>query len=454
MATVAYLLQSERNPSNVYLRLSIENKKVFKRKSGYVIDPKKWSPDNKGKDSGKKNIIVGKVGLPKIARTTEDKNEGIRDKLKDLSEAVLNNYNEAVKNKVVVNGEWLQEQIDKYHGKVEVTDVDSFVYQIQAYIDFLPRKKLNNGKIGVTAGTIQKQKSFKTKIEQYQEYKRKKFKVSDISPKWVTEFEKYLFEVEKLNANTIGRNIRHLKTVCRFAGNNEVNIHKGLGAIKSYKVKREVIYLTFDELEKIEKMTFEREALNNAKDWLIIGCYIGQRVSDLLKLTNKNLTAVAGMEMISLKQQKTGKQVMIPIHQKVKDILKKHGGKFPRKIADQKFNKYIKDVCKLAGIDEAIKGGKMVKDEETKITRKEFRLFPKHELVSSHICRRSFASNFYGEIPTSLLKDITGHSTEQQFLSYIGKSSSDSALQVAEYWSKQAANEKKEPQMTLLKEAK
>ena len=453
MATVAYLLQSERNPSNIYLRLSIENKKVFKRKSGYVIDPKRWSSFNKGKVSDKKFTIVGKVGLPMVARTTDDKNKGIRDKLKTLSEAVLDNYNDAVKNSVAFNGEWLQEQIDKYHGKVEVTDVDSFVYQIQAYIDFLPRKKLNNGKDGATAGTIQKQKSFKTKIEQYQEYKGKKFKVSDISPKWVTEFERYLFEVEKLNPNTIGRNIRHLKTVCRFAGNNEVTIHKGLGEIKSYKIKREVVYLSFDELGLIEKKTFEREALNNAKDWLLIGCYIGQRVSDLLKLTNKNLTTVAGMGMISIKQQKTGKQVMIPVHQKVKAILKKNDGRFPRKIADQKFNKYIKDVCKLAGIDEATQGGKMVTDKKAKITRKQFGLFPKYELVSSHICRRSFASNFYGEIPTSLLKDITAHSTEQQFLAYIGKSSTDSALQVAEYWSRQAVNEKKEPRMTILKEA-
>ncbi|MBN2821063.1 MAG: phage integrase SAM-like domain-containing protein [Bacteroidales bacterium] len=453
MATVAFLLQSDRNPSNIYLRLSVESGKVFKRKSGYVIDPKKWSLDNKETKKGKKFSVVGKTGFPKVAKSVEDKNEGIRDNLKELSEVVLSNYNEAVKDNTIITGDWLQIQIDRYHGKIKVTDVDSLEYQVQAYIDFLPRKKLNNGKIGASAATIQKQKSLKTKIEQYQTYAGKKYKVADISPKWVEKFEKYLFDVDKLNPNTSGRYIKHLKTVCRFAGNNEVATHTQFGAVKGYSVKRDVIYLTFDELEIIEKKTFEREALNNAKDWLLIGCYIGQRVGDLLNLSNKNLTAVAGMQMISLKQQKTGKQVMIPIHQKVKAILKKNGEKFPRKIADQKFNKYIKDVCKLAGIDEATYGGRMVKDEETEITRKQFGMFPKHELVSSHICRRSFASNFYGEIPTSLLKDITAHATEQQFLEYIGKSSTDSALQVAEYWAKQSANAKKEPQMTVLGKA-
>lgn len=453
MATVAYFLQSERNPSNIYLRLSIERGKVLKRKSGYVIDPNKWSPDKKERQPGRKFSIVGKVGLPKIARTVEDKQEAMRDKLKNLSESILESYNDAIAKGIAVSGEWLQEQIDKHHGMVEEVDVDSLLFQIQAYIDFLPRKKLGKGKVGATASTIQKQKSLKTKIEKYQEYTGKKFKVSDISPRWVERFEKYLSEVDKLNPNTSGRYIKHLKTVCRFAGNNDVATHSKFGQVRGYSIKRDVIYLTFDELDIIEEKTFEREALNNAKEWLIIGCYIGQRVSDLLNLTNKNLTTIAGMEMISLKQQKTGKQVMIPIHEKVKAILKKNGGKFPRKIADQKFNKHIKDVCKAAGIDETTYGGKMVKDEETEITRKQFGLFPKHELVSSHICRRSFASNFYGEIPTSLLKDITAHSTEQQFLEYIGKSSSDSALQVAEYWSKQATQAKKEPQMTLLKDA-
>lgn len=452
MATVSYLLQSERNPSSIYLRLSIESGKVFKRKSGYVIDPDKWASSKKEtnkKKAGKKFSIVGKIGFPKVARTVEDKNQGIRDKLKNLSDVVIENYNEAVKNKIEVTGEWLQEQIDRYHGKIKEVDKDSFLYQIQAYIDFLPLKKLK-GKVGATEATIQKQRALKTKIEKYQAYTGKKFKVSDISPNWVVKFEKYLSEVDKLNTNTIGRYVRHIKTVCRFAGQNDIITHTKLDEVKGYSEKRDVIFLNPEEIELIENKTYERKALNNAKEWLIIGCYIGQRVSDLLKLTNKNLTTIAGLEMISLKQQKTGKQVMIPVHEKVKAVLEKNGGKFPRKIADQKFNKYIKDVCKEAGINEPTYGGKMVKDEVAEITRKQFGMFPKHELVSSHICRRSFATNFYGEIPTSLLKDITAHSTEQQFLAYIGKSSSDSALQVAEYWSKQAANRKKEPQMTVL----
>ncbi len=88
-----------------------------------------------------------------------------------------------------------------------------------------------------------------------------------------------------------------------------------------------------------------------------------------------------------------------------------------------------------------------------KMTRKNAGINPKHELITSHACNRLFASNFYGEIPTSLLKKITGHSTEQQFLEYIGKNESDFAIQLADYWSKENLQAKKEPQMQLLKNA-
>lgn len=46
-------------------------------------------------------------------------------------------------------------------------------------------------------------------------------------------------------------------------------------------------------------------------------------------------------------------------------------------------------------------------------------MYKKHELVRSHICKRSFATNLYGKIDTLTIMKITGHKTEAQFLSYI-----------------------------------
>ena len=46
---------------------------------------------------------------------------------------------------------------------------------------------------------------------------------------------------------------------------------------------------------------------------------------------------------------------------------------------------------------------------------------PKYELIGSHIGRRSFATNYYGKIPTALIMSVTGHLTESSFLMYIDR---------------------------------
>jgi integrase len=125
----------------------------------------------------------------------------------------------------------------------------------------------------------------------------------------------------------------------------------------------------------------------------------------------------------------------VPLHSKVLEILKKRNGKFPYKISDQKYNDFIKTVCELAELNQPTKGSKMKEtDESSGIYRKQSGTYKKHELVTSHIGRRSFATNFYGKIPTTYLIYITGHSTESMFLNYIGKSNKDLALEMTKYF--------------------
>ena len=127
----------------------------------------------------------------------------------------------------------------------------------------------------------------------------------------------------------------------------------------------------------------------------------------------------------------------IPIHAKVQKLLDKNKGEFPNRISDQRYNDYIKEVCKIAGIDEEIQGKKQLnisKENETKKIRRVEGVYPKYELVTSHIGRRSFATNYYGDIPTSYLIYVTGHSSEVLFLNYIGKSNKDMALELTKYF--------------------
>lgn len=48
-------------------------------------------------------------------------------------------------------------------------------------------------------------------------------------------------------------------------------------------------------------------------------------------------------------------------------------------------------------------------------------IFSKYEVISSHDLRRSFATNFFGKIPTPVLMQMTGHSKESAFMTNIGR---------------------------------
>jgi integrase len=436
MATIKFHLQSTKNPANIYLRLSIDRKNVLRRKSGYIINPKDWSKE---------------TSFPK--QTDEDL-KNLKTDLQGLATFIEKQLNHATGKDIDITGDWLQLQIDTFQNKGEKKEKDRLINYIQEYIDGLPYKELRNGKRGVTAGTITKYKTLKTKISEFENYTKKRFYIKDVGLNFRNDLVKYFLEVDQLSSNTTGRYIKFLKTVCLDAAKNSIKVNPQLGLIKGFTEKSDKVFLTIDELETIKDTTLERSALENAKDWLIIGCFIGQRVSDLLTLTSDNIKVRNGLELLELTQKKTGKRVAIPLHPKVKEILDKRNGKFPYYISDVKFNLHIKDVCKEAGIVEPTEGGKMVTDKKAKITRKKIGVYPKNELITSHVCRRSFASNFYGEIPTSLLISITAHSTERQFLEYIGKSANDYAIQLAEYWSKESLKAKKEPQMQVIKQAK
>ena len=93
-------------------------------------------------------------------------------------------------------------------------------------------------------------------------------------------------------------------------------------------------------------------------------------------------------------------------------------------------NEHIKKVCEKAKINTPTHGTLFDHKLKEKITKD----YPKHLLVSSHIGRRSFATNNYGKIPTSFLMYITGHTTEAMFLTYIGKSNKDIAMELTNYF--------------------
>lgn len=417
MATINFLFRSTKEEAPLTLRLLFRHNNtdyVFGSNTKLIVSKEYWTKQHNNKRIKETEILV-----------TKNK---VNDELGKIQEYILNSFNTAEAN--IVDKKWLENQIHLYYNPPAAPE--QLPTDLISYLD----KYLEFKKNDITYNTKKKINVIKQLLMRYADYSKKQLNLTDIDGNFKMSFETYC--LENLYApNTIATAFKFIKTICNHAKSNGLNISSQLGNIKVKQTKVDNIYLTFEELEKIEKTEKEKftDSLLNARDWLIISCYTGQRISDFMRFTDKQIRVENGKSLLEFTQVKTGKNMTVPLHQKVLEILKKRDGKFPYAISDQKYNAYIKKVCEIAEINEVVKGSKKSEiSEDSGIYRKESNDFKKWELVTSHIGRRSFATNFYGKIPTTYLIYVTGHSTEQMFLTYIGKSNKDLAIELTNYF--------------------
>jgi integrase len=416
MATINFLYRSEKDNSNLHLRLlyRYENKDfVFGANTKFEIKKEYWQNHHKKKS---RDIVLT--------------NEQIRvnSELNKIENHVLNAFRSVVPD--TITKQWLQTQIDNYYNPQ--TEAEPTPKELTKYIDFY----IEYRKHELKQTSIQKFTVIKTKIEEMELLRKTPFLIKDINDNFKNDFVKF-YKSKNYAQNTMQRELTFIKTVCRHARFLGLETHSQLDSLRLDSAKVEKIYLTFDELERIENIKKNKlsESLDNAKDWLIISCYCGQRISDFMRFTSDMIRIENGKKLIEFTQVKTGKIMTVPLHPKVIEILEKRGGAFPYAISDQKYNDYIKTVCEVAELTEKITGSKHLETAPNSgIFRKVTGLFRKCDLITSHIGRRSFATNFYGKIPTTYLIYVTGHSTEVMFLNYIGKSNKDLALEMTTYF--------------------
>jgi integrase len=409
MASVNFLYRSIKPKTFLNARLLFTNNGVnyvFGANTKFEIDKEYWNKYHK-----QQRIKDIEISNKQIEVNTE---------LNKIENYILNAFNKVEVNEVTK--EWLQQQIDEYYTPKQNNELPN---KLSEYINYYIGCKQNE----LSAATLMKIKTIKTKIEAIELAHNKTFLISDVNENFKKEFVSF-YKKNGYNTNTTQRELSFIKTFCRHARSNGIETSIQLDSLRLQKSKVDKVYLTFDEIEQIEQTHFESEALNNAKDWLIISCYTGQRVSDFLHFTNDMIRVEDDIKLIEFTQKKTNKRMSLALHPKVVSVLNKNKGNFPYKISDQRYNEYIKEVCRIAGIDTPTKGGIL----NPSTIRKENGIFPKWKLVSSHIGRRSFATNFYGKIPTSLLINATGHSSEAMFLEYIGKTQTQQAKELAKFW--------------------
>ncbi len=405
MATIKFIVKSTSETASIYVRFKEGRLIDVTAKTNYIVNGNNWTTKNNGQPKTLKDVNTKQLDTD----------------LKKLSVDLLNHYNDT-HNKTEINTQWLKDFINPPQQVAEITN------KLIPFIDYYNESKAKD----IKSGTLKRNKSTRNLILKFQTHSKSEFIIKDIDTNFIMKFEQYCIK-ESYSLNYVARAVKYLKTICFNARVNDIEISSKVDLIKPKMEKVDKIYLTSEELEIIANKTFDTDSLNNARDWLIISCETGQRVSDFMRFTKDWIRIENKKSLIEFTQIKTDKIMTVPLSKKVLAILKNRKGNFPYPISDQKYNDYIKDVCKIAEINEKVKGS-IIEVNKDKVKRKKSGTYEKWELVSSHIGRRSFATNNYGKIPTSLLISATGHSTEKMFLEYIGKSDTQKALQLAEYF--------------------
>jgi integrase len=408
MATVHYLYRSTREKGLLEVRLQHLNL-IWTAKSKIEVTKTFWNTQRKIKT---RDIAI--------------KNEQIRvsKECSELENFIIGSLKGTVPE--ALPKDWLKGILNPTDKTVNKVIPTTLVDYIDYYIEYERHAKR-------TESTKKRFNVIKNKLQRMEEWRKRPILIKEIGIDFLNEFIDYCL-LQNYSQNTIQRDFVFIKTFCIHARGLGLETHLHLNN-KQFKVSKapvDKIYLTLEEIDIIQKIEGLSESLKNVRDWLVISCFTAQRVSDFMRFNSSMIRTENGVRKLQFKQQKTEKNMTVPILPKVTEILAKNNGEFPTPISDQKYNDYLKELCEIAGFTQKVKGSKMI--EVNGNFRKVEDYYRKCDLVSSHIGRRSFATNFYGEIPTPILMSVTGHTTENMFLEYIGKSKDDRSLELIKYF--------------------
>jgi integrase len=245
--------------------------------------------------------------------------------------------------------------------------------------------------------------------------------ISSVDDAWMQGLASHLRDVAHFKNTTLARNIAFTRWFLRWAANNGFyagNCHESFKPrYKGISVEsRDIIYLTRDELSSLQNAALPRSKpyLSTCRDIFVFCCFSGLRFSDAQALRKCDVYD----SHICVTTQKTADALSIDLNSHSRAILEKYADTpsdfaLPR-MANQRTNKYLKELGRLAGLDHTTRYTYYVGNER----REEFH--PKYELLTTHCARRTFVvlALQLGIAPEVIMR-WTGHSSYDAMKPYM-----------------------------------
>jgi integrase len=361
----------------------------------------------------------------------------LNEKLLELKTSILKQYNLDFTQGILFNRNWLQNVVsdvfNRPSGEKNLINNDAEIYFTDFGYWWIKNHSANwkvSAKKFISKVQISQYKKFLDQVSEFEKSIGSKLVLKDLSQDEIYEFANYL-EENGYNSSTIERAIGRLKFILNRSFEHDIKTSKVRNQriyIEKEDDEIESVYLNEKEIQAIYDLNLDHDyELENIRDNFVLSLWFGLRIGDFMtNLKTENIKD----GFVSIKTQKTGSFVKLPIHPMAKSILDKRFGNLPRKIDVSEYNVKIKVICQLAEIDNQVYG-KLWNSEKK---RKELTYAPKYKFISSHVARKSLSTNLYGKVSDEVIQNICGWSNLTMVAHYNKTSKTEYAETLKNYW--------------------
>ncbi|WP_228851270.1 tyrosine-type recombinase/integrase [Aegicerativicinus sediminis] len=387
-----------------------ENKR-FVYSTGESIHPKDW--DFKYLQPKHLN------GRTKLANEMRSIKSQI-DRYSDLFLDLTNRYR-------IVNEELtiaiVRRAFDKEFKRVKTKSTTFF----EVYDSFIEEKRNDRTSEGNSESTIKRYEYNKKLLEDFEAKTNHKISFQGINQSFYDSLIEYCIDIKKHSVNTLSRNMGLLKSFLNWSLENGYTFKDDFKKFKN--IKKEItqeIALTLDQVKEVYNHDFSKnKRWERVRDVFVLGCTTGLRYSNLVLISKSDVYD----GHIHLRDKKNkDKLLTIPLNDLSQSILKKYNYRIP-KIANQKFNEYIKEVFQELKYNQPIKKSSRIGNTivETEL--------PMHDRISSHTARRSFITIMKNQkIPDKVIMSFTGHKSLEVFNKYYKPNEEDKKEFMQSVW--------------------
>jgi integrase len=288
----------------------------------------------------------------------------------------------------------------------------------------------------VTKATICVYNCMKKHLQAYEEFRKKKITFESFDYEFYDGFIDFLtFDyvqrrrktiITGLKINTIGKTIKQLRIFIKDRVRRKIIAPIDLTDYKIPEEEIDAIYLTYEEIGKMYQANLSAfPHLVEYRNLFVLACLTGLRFSDFSILQPEDLRK----DMLYKKQEKSDHWVVIPLRKEAKEIFTEQFKKKIPTFTNPEFNRHIKTIGKLAGLNQRIKFSYKKGNKTVEVSK------PKYDWITSHTARRSFCTNeFLAGIPVKLIMKISGHKNEKDFYKYIRVTPEEAAQKIKDLW--------------------